>query len=75
MAYVYVILSFVSYVCLVYRLRAVTISRYLAAVKDFHQVLLNLDLPSGHGLILKALKGGERSHADHGHQPRVRRPV
>ena len=75
MVYVNVFLSYVSYACLVYGLRAATISNHLAAIKFFHQVLFHFDLPIAHALVVKALKGVERSHADHGHQPRIRRPI
>ena len=75
MVFVNVFLSYVSYACLVYGLRSATISNHLAAVKYFHQVLFHLDWPITNELVIKTLKRVARSHAGHGHQPRIRCPI
>lgn len=57
MGYMQVSLSCVSYACLVYGMQEKTIESPLTAITYFHGVMHKVELPIGHFLVQKAIKG------------------
>ena len=73
--WVWQLMDFAAWCCGCLGNQAKTISGKLAAIKYFHRVRVNVELPITHDLLKKFLKGITRCPVNVGTQPRLRRPI
>ena len=67
--------EYIAYACLSKSLQAATIESHLSAIKHFHRVTKGIELETVHPVVVHALKGVARCHAEAGTQSRLRRPL
>ena len=67
--------DFVAYAFATNKQQSATIESNLSAIKFFHRISRGFELDTTHPVILSALKGAARSHAEVGNQGTVRRSV
>lgn len=67
--------EFIACRCFVHKNQSTTIRGYLSAIKYFHKLFADWELPTDHFQIKASLKTIDRAHANSQTKPRVRKPL